>query len=137
MIKGSRKTIYLLIMREIKFRAWWAEPKIMHEFELGQDYFKGCLGADGECYTCELEFADAIMQYTGLKDKNGKEIYEGDVLRGYGSAIKRFVVSFSNGSFVLYHNFGRWGLLSRIFEIEELPVEIIGNLYENPELLNQ
>ena len=116
-------------MRKIKFRIWAKNHDCMHYSDdsgLQQifDWFERYEGS-------------ILMQYTGLKDKNGKEIYEGDVLRGYGSAIKRFVVSFSNGSFVLYHNFGRWGLLSRIFEIEELPVEIIGNLYENPELLNQ
>ena len=68
-------------MRELKFRGWWADPQIMVEFGLGQDYFKGCFShVDNECYTCEIEFADSIMQYTGLLDKNGKEIYEGDIV---------------------------------------------------------
>jgi len=125
-------------MREIKFRAWdsinkiWIDPFKLILMRCGS--VQSVESLDGEIYGTHQVF---LNQYTGLKDRNGKEIYEGDVLRGYGSAIKRFVVSFSNGSFVLYHNFGRWGLLSRIFEIEELPVEIIGNLYENPELLNQ
>ena len=138
-------------MREYKFKAWHKAEKVMcdvsiinfdkgafllgvkkGEDEIGDKYFVEAPSGGRFCNFDEFD----LMQYTGLKDKNGKEIYEGDILKGYGSAIKRFVVSFSNGSFELYHNFGKWGLLSRMFEIEELPVEIIGNIYENKELLD-
>ena len=127
-------------MREIKFRAWWGEQKIMHEFGLGQDYFKHLFSPiDGENYTCELEFADAIMQYTGLKDKNGKEIYEGDVLQ-YKEGIN-YMVKYSNNKGRYYVQVkNKWNDYKANFRksitwASERCV-IIGNIYENPELLN-
>ena len=78
------------------------------------------------------------MQFTGLLDKNGKEIYEGDLLSPFHESIGPYWVVFENGSYVCYHKHGRWGLLSRAFEADILkdysPV-VIGNIYENPELL--
>jgi len=123
-------------MREIKFRRAFFKDEDKKQFshfgEWGVNLKDGITFVSPSSNNYAPYFID--HQYTGLKDKTGCEICEGDILKGYGSAIKRFVVSFSEGSFVLYHNFGRWGLLSRMFEIEELPVEVIGNIYENPEL---
>lgn len=119
-------------MREIKFRAWDGDK--MSILVTLKDIIHADKNWVKYCNAPKIGKNLIWMQYTGLNDKTGREIYEGDILKGYGSAIKRFVVSFSEGSFVLYHNFGRWGLLSRMFEIEELPVEVIGNIYENPEL---
>lgn len=84
-----------------------------------------------------------FMQFTGLKDKTGKEIYEGDILKGkFDSAIYR--VDFETGKFVLNHILkhmpDRWGDLSRLFDndMTELydDIEIIGNIYENSDLLS-
>jgi uncharacterized phage protein (TIGR01671 family) len=77
--------------REIKFRAWLPREKKFVEYLLGVEYY-------------ESEFEDAIFQqYTGIKDKNGKEIYEGDLILGsYGRDIR--LVHFNN------ENYGEiWG----------------------------
>lgn len=72
----------------------------------------------------------AVCQYTGLKDKNGKEIYEGDIVT-YGSRGNK-PVGFLIGEFVLLNENGEFydsvGSSSK-------ELEVIGNTYENPELL--
>lgn len=137
-------------MKEIKFKAWHKAEKKMcdvsiinfdqgafligvkpGEDEIGDKYFIPAPTNGRFCNFDEFE----LLQYTGMNDKNGKEIYKGSVLKAYGKKITRFVVAFTNGSFDLYHEFARWGLLSRLFEMNDMPVEIIGSIYENPELL--
>ena len=108
-------------MREIKFRAWDKENEAMVYpkgilFDARVVYFS--------CGTLEPHEGYELMQYTGLNDKNGTEIYEGDILLS-GDLVD--VVTFSEGCFHL-KNAG--------YLISELRVyEVIGNIYENPELL--
>ena len=64
-----------------------------------------------------------VMQFTGLKDKNGKEIYEGDIVKNIDRV---FEVTFKDGYFSIIHN--KKGLLY---------CEVIGNKYENSELLKE
>ena len=69
----------------------------------------------------------SIMQYTGLKDKNGVEIYEGDIVKSLGVSDYCFgvrPVEYIGSSFTIKG----YGLCERL-------VEVIGNIYENPELL--
>ena len=117
-------------MREIKFRAWDKKDKEMFCF----DIYDGCP------YHHEKD-RRVVMQYTGLKDKNGKEIYEGDIVR-FISWINEYnpeeivivrPVKFENGCFspVPTHEecedgYYSWGLKD---------FEIIGNIHENPELI--
>jgi uncharacterized phage protein (TIGR01671 family) len=118
-------------MKEIKFRYWNHFKKEMiykniHEIVLG------CLGINlNEEY---------LMLFTGFRDDTGKEIYDGDILMGTATeSIKWYCVKYEKGSFVLYHKYSeRWGLLAKFEELcEEFNIEckIIGNIYENPELL--
>ena len=80
-----------------------------------------------------------LMQYTGLKDKNGKEIYEGDIIR-FGEYVNK--VCFFNGGFywgnamvhVIINPLPKVSLEHKTIAPVE-PAEIIGNIYENPELL--
>ena len=134
--------------REIKFRAW---DKRNNKFA---DYFdltfnpqqeQGChidsvFHEHNEQYQNYNNENVILMQYTGLKDKNGVDIYEGDVM-SINHKTYTYKVVFENGSFKLYHlkdSLAEWGLLSRIHEMkfEELEFEVIGNIHQNPELLN-
>lgn len=90
-----------------------------------------------------------LMQFTGLLDKNGKEIYESDIVKGIGNEdwtrVQKHVVEFKEGSFGLvwtnekgYQNF-HWFPAYMVFKHKGHSVisqaEIIGNIFENPELL--
>ena len=107
-------------MREIKFRAW---------HKIGKEMVSDITHLDDDDYI--------YMQFTGLKDKNDKEIFEGDIVQNVGMPEyqKVGVVEFEGGKFVvipiktnkdkkykgdLYY----WD-------------EVIGNIYENPELLEE
>lgn len=107
-------------MREIKFRAWDGFQKKMFDIKSLKLPHREDLSP--EVY---------LMQFTGLLDKNGKEIYEGDILSIDNSNTE---VCFYNGSFVVKDYFeGRpYDYLSHF---DELDIKIIGNIYENPELL--
>ena len=129
-------------MREIKFRAWDKKNKEMSQVvemifnQYGgidvrtsrrMDINEDCLGKD------------SLMQYTGLHDKNGKEIYEGDITRvhnEYGQIISERVTEFKE----LIDEFEGFkikiGMGFNINSDSASESEVIGNIYENPELSN-
>lgn len=112
-------------MREIKFRAWDKENKEMVEVELlGK---RVLLVKDGEWENIE-NFE--VMQYTGLKDKNGKEIYEGDIVNCFRHEGFEFVTT----------RLGAHGIETQLGFYPFIEVygyaEVLGNIYENPELLD-
>jgi len=104
-------------MREIKFRVWDIRNNEMIYGAHESYHWHGYLGLP-EYYE--------LMQYTGLKDKNGKEIYEGDILKNQVSEL----------SVVKWQGIG-WNPFvdSMIDHYKSYRFEIIGNIYENPELL--
>lgn len=117
-------------MREIKFRAihtltkhWFEESEIV--FQEGKWYES--VQAFLDCFPMDLEYV-AVMQYTGLKDKNGVEIYEGDVLKWNTTGYKG-VVFFDKYMFVM----GEDEELLLSYEGEN--IEVIGNRYEDPGLV--
>lgn len=75
---------------------------------------------------------ETIGQYTGLHDKNGKEIYEGDILKGtfYGFPMPEYDYVFQ-----IYWDEKEKGFMASYFEPSEC--EVIGNIYDNPELLGE
>lgn len=112
-------------MRDIKFRAWVKASKNTPYVMMSGDLslvFK-CNNKGGfEKYHAEDY---KLMQYTGLNDKNGVEIYEGDIIHDPLTG-KRYTVIFDNGAF----------RTNGLVECSAFPNdEVIGNIYSNPELL--
>ena len=114
--------------REIKFRAWQNNKMYFHELEKyldGSGIYNQFVGCDKAIW----------MQYTGLKDKNGVEIYEGDIVRVCNNNNGFFEVIFINayvGGWVLKHKEERFLSLGAR---KTTDIEIIGNIHQNPELL--
>lgn len=127
-------------MREIKFRVWDNMGKIMIGIEqwlaIELSGAIDVLTADGTYYRANKN-GYILMQYTGLKDRNEKEIYEDDIVKdGYDEPLGRVI--FEEGCFVIEILDGRGYTHypeTRIMHFEEC--EIIGNIYENPELLEK
>lgn len=118
-------------MREIKFRAWDKESKKMATWEELQ------VALDSNISWSEISNLMILMQFTGLKDKNGKEIYEGDIFQeGYYDKVKPilYIVEWREKD----ASFG-WKqivpVLTENFKIKD--TKIIGNIYENQELLKE
>jgi len=117
-------------MREIKFRAWDKKGQI------------GMINTPDLNVVLEDE-RYAVMQYTGLKDKNEKEIYEGDIVRteiDYLDYLKVYTIGFENGTFCFLENDEKvevwddgthdWHSIENIFSMK-----VIGNIYENLEMI--
>ncbi len=117
-------------MREIKFRAWNPVQKLTYPAGSAYSCKEGVLGE----FETDNEDGEVLMQYTGLKDKNGKEIYEGDVIDFAG--LKPLKIVWRESGFeaplLPYENSNPIVLTQEGFGHF---AEVMGNIYENPELL--
>jgi uncharacterized phage protein (TIGR01671 family) len=162
----SRFKIYLNNMsREFKFRAWNKENKkmILPYENVGEDElmisFSGRLitiennnacGADDCCGPNENYVSESdhkcyeIMQYTGLKDRTGKDIYEGDILSlNYfeGEVVKMWIEYLDTLPYcctIIKYSEDDWVPLGRIMKRdgEQFTCEVIGNIYENEDIIS-
>ena len=110
-----------------KFRAWNSETKEIEVFETYEEISELflALSADDGFYS--------IMQSTGLVDKNGKEIFEGDIL-GTNDGLLNGIVEWRTDLGLWTNSLLRYNNFERLCSIANSR-EIIGNIYENPELL--
>lgn len=127
--------------REIKFRAWAKKEKAM---------LRNCgiLTGPSVAWISQCDAGTAInpssdkfklMQYTGLKDKNGVGIYEWDLVK-YGTDTIPYTVSWVNGGFILSataHEAAPDGNHMLLGKYNMAVIEVIGNIYENPEFLQK
>lgn len=142
-------------MREIKFRAWFGEENKMIPFdelhiELENGEYTVYYSLDGDSVQDGLCVEDFnIMQYTGLKDRNSKEIYEGDIVI-YKPNYRAFLAvdeirnEIKNGA-IVWNEHGFWAIddnypSNEYYASYPIPMlcgglEVVGNIYENPELL--
>ena len=92
-----------------------------------------------ECHNSFMVASDTVGQYTGMKDKNGKRIFEGDVAKVLQGKDKDIAyVGFENGAFMLYPKTGN--IYERTlweYWYNDWDVEVIGNITDNPELLEK
>ncbi|MCK9370761.1 YopX family protein [Candidatus Dojkabacteria bacterium] len=111
-------------MRTIKFRAW---DKKANKMELWEEVISAVM------FFRYFDGNYELMQYTGLKDKNGKEIYEGDYFKDDIWYVEKALIEFNNGMF------GWWsdGKEEFIPLNDCKNIEVTGNIYENEELTKE
>ena len=115
----------------------------------GSEYFIVEWDDDFHEYEERQVIPNTVGQYTGLKDKHGKRIFEGDMIKPFDDEVDKMVVEFHHGQFLLCL-FGERGYMAEYgweeegnygcFEAEPLSsyghdIEVIGNIHDNPELL--
>lgn len=122
-------------MRQIKFRAWNKKQKIMvyQNEDDSADYWDGAYGSTIEIINENLDDENyEMMQFTGLLDKNGKEIYEGDILKFGNYPLE---VIWDMGGWEVKMENGHSLLFTQLYGYIN-DGEIIGNIYEHPHILS-
>lgn len=125
-------------MREIKFRLWDKRSKELMPTDKNLQFY------DKENYWI-ADIEDALinkerfelMQYTGLKDKNGTEIFEGDIIKGWSNCTYTVTFVEKRGGYYPFAQGDGCGCCDDEVESDPSECTVIGNCYENPELLEE
>lgn len=124
-------------MREIKFRVWDKElNQMLHTTDL--EWYDDSFGFRLEKHIEDIEYN--LMQYIGLKDSNGKEIYEGDIVEiedYFGEDIIGRVIYDETCSCYWFMKGDERNHFKTTFDLEGYVHTVIGNIYENPKLLSE
>ncbi|MGM9457819.1 hypothetical protein BKP38_03165 [Lacticaseibacillus rhamnosus] len=135
--------------QEIKFRAWDKKDKVMVDVASINFWPDGVLSVLEDVDDAEPQLADGyeLMQYTGLKDKNGREIYESDILKVTGEDGESYVATvkwFGDEGYPAFDLAGipaSWSYdanaLATIFQSGVETCEVIGNIFEDKQLLER
>lgn len=129
--------------RDLKFRVWLNHLNqfVTDEIAITNDGKFLLVMYDGDRFDRIEHKGTVIQQFTGLKDRHGKEIYDGDIISLPNHYDYKVV--FEDGKFVCYHvtypTIGKWGDLSRMLDPDfiDFDFKVIGNIFENKDLLNQ
>ena len=130
-------------MREIKFRAWDMRQKEMRSvmgFRVNKSKSITINATEHPenwepLITSGIHKDGILMQYTGLKDKKGKEIYEGDIVFHSDKTIMEVLWSNKHATFIVKYIYLKEKVEDFIDLVKES--EVIGNIYESPELLQK
>ena len=131
-------------MRDIKFRAWDKCNEKMYQVQ-EMELQDTCRHVVVEGYDCAL-VDPILLQYTGLRDKNGKEIYEGDIIywkdlsKASDGTLEDNVVVFWDDEHLRWsaESLNVIGVYQKLYDYSDVDeIKVIGSIYENKELLEE
>lgn len=121
-----------ILYRGINFQKEWVYGDLFHSYandDIAIAYYR----EGSKTPTFDAIFPESVGQYTGLTDKNGVKIFEGDIVEFTNLDLPNMVIRFDNGSFMLCE-----GENSTYEELRmNYVVEVVGNIHDNPELIKK